>query len=61
MDDGNSIYEVPQGLCGGDLCPEEDQDCWTCTMNCMREDGIDAVCTCGSELCAVCNLVEEKA
>jgi hypothetical protein len=61
MEDIVSIYEVPLGLCGAELCPEEDLDCWVCTINCIREDGFDTVCSCGSELCAVCNLIEEKA
>jgi len=52
----NNIYEVPLGMCGEALCPEENMDCWTCTLKCIEENGVEYTCNCGSELCAICNM-----
>lgn len=50
----NSIYEVPAGLCGEDMCPG--LDCWVCIKSSIEDDNTDPVCGCGSELCSICNL-----
>lgn len=51
-----NIYEVPLGMCGEPLCPEPDVDCWTCTLHCIKENGLEMTCGCDNELCAVCGL-----
>lgn len=54
------IYEVPVGVCGDWNCPDEDMDCWMCTLKGILQYGTEGVCGCNHKLCAICNLKGES-